>query len=73
MKTAVLKFGGEVVADAAALAGVLRDVAALVAAGWRLVLCHGGGRRPTRCRSGSGWSRTRSRGGASPTRRRCRS
>lgn len=42
-KTAVLKFGGEVVADAAALAGVLRDVASLHAAGWRLVLCHGGG------------------------------
>lgn len=42
-KTAVLKFGGEVVADAPALAGVLRDVAALHAAGWRLVLCHGGG------------------------------
>lgn len=43
MKTAVLKFGGEVVADAAALAGVLRDVAALVATGWRFLLCHGGG------------------------------
>jgi len=42
-KTAVLKFGGEVVADAAALAGVLADVAALVASGWRVVLCHGGG------------------------------
>jgi len=42
-RTAVLKFGGEVVADAAALAGVLRDVVTLVAAGWRLVLCHGGG------------------------------
>jgi acetylglutamate kinase len=42
-RTAVLKFGGEVVADAAALAGVLADVAALVASGWRLVLCHGGG------------------------------
>jgi acetylglutamate kinase len=42
-KTAVLKFGGEVVADAPALAGVLRDVATLHAAGWRLVLCHGGG------------------------------
>lgn len=42
-KTAVLKFGGEVVADATALGGVLRDVAALVASGWRFVLCHGGG------------------------------
>jgi len=42
-KTAVLKFGGEVVADAPALAGVLADVASLVADGWRFVLCHGGG------------------------------
>ena len=42
-KTAVLKFGGEVVADAAALAGVLADVAALTTAGWHVVLCHGGG------------------------------
>ena len=42
-RTAVLKFGGEVVADAAALAGVLADVATLVAAGWCFVLCHGGG------------------------------
>lgn len=42
-KAAVLKFGGEVVADAAALAGVLADVAALTRAGWRVVLCHGGG------------------------------
>jgi acetylglutamate kinase len=40
---AVLKFGGEVVGDAAALAGVLRDVAALRSAGWKIVLCHGGG------------------------------
>jgi acetylglutamate kinase len=40
---AVLKFGGEVVADAAALAGVLADVAALTASGWRFALCHGGG------------------------------
>lgn len=41
--TAVLKFGGEVVADNSALMGVLRDVASLFGAGWRFVLCHGGG------------------------------
>ncbi len=41
--TAVLKLGGEVVADADALAAVLADVAALTRAGWRLVICHGGG------------------------------
>ena len=40
---AVLKFGGEVVADADKLAAVLGDVARLVAEGWRFVLCHGGG------------------------------
>jgi len=43
MKTAVLKFGGEVVADSATLIAVLRDVQALVAEGWRFVLVHGGG------------------------------
>ena len=42
-KTAVLKFGGEVVADPDHLGAVLRDVAALTEAGWRFVLCHGGG------------------------------
>ena len=41
--TAVLKFGGEVIADAHALAAVLTDVARLTAAGWRLAICHGGG------------------------------
>lgn len=41
--TAVLKLGGEVVADAAALAGVLADVRALSQVGWRFVVCHGGG------------------------------
>lgn len=41
--TAVLKFGGEVVADAPALAAVLGDVARLTGAGWRFALCHGGG------------------------------
>jgi acetylglutamate kinase len=41
--TAVLKFGGEIVADRSALIGVLRDVAALVGTGWRFVICHGGG------------------------------
>jgi acetylglutamate kinase len=41
--TAVLKFGGEVVADRRALVAVLSDVAALVRSGWRFVICHGGG------------------------------
>ncbi|TPV92830.1 MAG: acetylglutamate kinase [Myxococcales bacterium FL481] len=40
---AVLKFGGEVVADASALAAVMAEVAALTRGGWRFVLCHGGG------------------------------
>lgn len=40
---AVLKFGGEVVADAVALARVLDEVRALVADGWRFVIVHGGG------------------------------
>ncbi len=40
---AVLKFGGDVVADAPALAAVLADVAALVRSGWRVLICHGGG------------------------------
>ena len=39
---AVLKFGGEVVADTARLVAVLREVSDLVASGWRFVLCHGG-------------------------------
>lgn len=43
MTTAVLKFGGEVIADAPALAAVLTDVARLTAAGWQIVICHGGG------------------------------
>lgn len=42
-KRAVLKFGGDVVANAEKLHAVLRDVAGLVAEGWRFVLCHGGG------------------------------
>lgn len=43
MTTAVLKFGGEVIADAPALAAVLADVARLAASGWRFAICHGGG------------------------------
>jgi len=39
----ILKFGGEVVADAVALSGMLADVATLSARGFRFVLCHGGG------------------------------
>lgn len=42
-KTALLKFGGDVVADTGRLLGVLADVAGLVEDGWRFVLCHGGG------------------------------
>jgi acetylglutamate kinase len=42
-KTAVLKFGGEVVAAPEQLATVLREVAELVGSGWRFVVCHGGG------------------------------
>lgn len=40
---AVLKFGGEVVADPGQLREVLGEVASLVAEGWRFVVCHGGG------------------------------
>lgn len=47
VKSAVLKFGGEVVADPVALAEVLADVARLVDAGWRFVICHGGGPQAT--------------------------
>jgi acetylglutamate kinase len=42
-RTAVLKFGGEVVAAPEQLHAVLAEVAELVAAGWRFVICHGGG------------------------------
>jgi acetylglutamate kinase len=41
--TAMVKLGGEVVADRAALAAVLADVRALLDCGWRLLVCHGGG------------------------------
>ena len=41
--TAVLKFGGDVVADGERLFAVLREVASLTEQGWRFVLCHGGG------------------------------
>ncbi len=44
---AVLKFGGEVVADARALASVLAEVRALQEEGWRFVLVHGGGPQAT--------------------------
>ncbi len=43
MTRAVLKFGGDVVADSARLAQVLRAVAELIDRGWRFVLLHGGG------------------------------
>ncbi len=40
--TAVLKFGGEVVADTPRLLAAMDEVRALTDAGWRFVLCHGG-------------------------------
>jgi acetylglutamate kinase len=40
---AVLKLGGEVVADAQVLLPTLRDVASLVDAGARMLVCHGAG------------------------------
>lgn len=40
--TAVLKFGGDVVADTTQLVAVSREVAELTKAGWRFLLCHGG-------------------------------
>jgi len=40
--TAVLKFGGDVVADTPRLCEVMADVAELTRSGWRFLLCHGG-------------------------------
>ncbi len=40
--TAVLKFGGDVVADAPKLVAVMEQIAELGRRGWRFVLCHGG-------------------------------
>ena len=40
---AVLKFGGDVVADTPRLVAVLAEVAELVREGWRVLVCHGGG------------------------------
>jgi len=40
--TAVLKFGGEVVADTPRLVRVMSEVKALSDRGWHFVLCHGG-------------------------------
>ncbi|MFV2067752.1 MAG: acetylglutamate kinase [Pirellulales bacterium] len=40
--TAVLKFGGDVVADTPRLAAVASEVAQLTRRGWRFLLCHGG-------------------------------
>ena len=39
---AVLKFGGDVVADQARLRAVVGEVAQLTDEGWRFILCHGG-------------------------------
>lgn len=40
---AIVKLGGDVVADPEALAHVLADIASLTASGWRIGVCHGGG------------------------------
>lgn len=40
---AVIKFGGELVADAKVLLPLLKDVKQLQQRGWNLLLCHGGG------------------------------
>jgi acetylglutamate kinase len=39
---AVLKFGGDVVADTERLLGVAAEIASLTEAGWRFLICHGG-------------------------------
>lgn len=44
---AVIKFGGEVVLQRAQLAALMADIAELVARGWRIVICHGGGPQAT--------------------------
>ena len=45
---ALLKFGGEVVADAPRLQTVLSEVRRLVESGWSFALCHGGGPQANR-------------------------
>jgi acetylglutamate kinase len=45
---AVVKFGGEIVARQADLLALLADVARLQAAGWQIVVCHGGGPQATK-------------------------
>ncbi len=44
---AVVKFGGQVVLQRAALAALMTDIAELVARGWKVVICHGGGPQAT--------------------------
>jgi acetylglutamate kinase len=56
--TAVLKFGGEVVADTPRLVAVLGEVAGLVASGWRFVLCHGGNPQANELTAALGLRRT---------------
>lgn len=56
--TAVLKFGGEVVADTPRLVAVLGEVAGLVRSGWRFVLCHGGNPQANALTSAVGLERT---------------
>lgn len=47
MPLALLKFGGEIVADRQRLGALLSEVSQLVSDGWRFVLCHGGGPQAT--------------------------
>ena len=56
MTTAVLKFGGDVVAAPSQMLAVLDDVAALVAKGWRFVILHGGGPQANRLQERLGMS-----------------
>lgn len=58
MPTAILKFGGEVVANPVQLLATLRDVAGLVDSGWRFLLCHGGNPQANALTSAIGLERT---------------
>lgn len=54
MTTAVLKLGGEVVADREDLAAVLDQVRRVLACGWQVVLVHGGGPQADRLQAALG-------------------
>ena len=59
---AVLKFGGEVVAERTRLGAVMREVAALRSRGWSFVLCHGGGPQASALQLRLGMESTKVRG-----------